>query len=1185
MLFHLIRKKEKKQRRNVLIRRLIWLLLLLFYDVNIGWVAEMSTGRQTVRDLIEEAKKRILILVICVVGLSYLMSLTSSSVWINMPAAASLILLLRYISLDIGMNRRAAAYSDKPPSANHLSQKKPPELPKVSLEKSNWRRKVNSPVVEAAIDQFTRHLVSEWVTDLWYSRLTPDRDGPEELVQIINGVFGEVSCRVRDINLIDLLTRDVINLICAHLELFRVSQAKIVRQQLEEITIDHRDRELKQVLDADNKLHPALFSAEAEHKVLQHLMDGFISISFKPEDLQCSFFRYIVRELLACTVIRPVLNLASPRFINERVESVVLSIAKKTDRGVTTSAQDASQSKSNGPPRPSSDHFSGFLDRSARGVELMQFKREHPRATSGESVKENMNGTSQPKDPLLSIDTQSSRSWSSLPSPSETDDGKYIQRHKSGGEWGEMLDVMYRRKTQALAPEHFENMWTKGRNYKTKEGANQLAKQVTENLTAGIPVTLDHSNLSFKQQVKDGTTKFGISQRNNSLPPYDNRSLAELHARTDGNRSVHSPATSHQGEHEHDLLSEDVESESSSCYTEEDESSIVTGLDSPGTKVWDSKNNRNAAVSHIHHPLENSGGHMVRKAGKGHPHYQRLSRAHSGSKRSRLGNQKVNTWQEVERTTFRLGDGQDILNSSKEDVKAEDCSDDPELESWGRVHSGAAASSSTPSISITEASINSLKKSVLTDSFLKLRCEVLGANIVKSGSRTFAVYSISVTDANNNSWSIKRRFRHFEELHRRLKEFPQYNLNLPPKHFLSTGLEISVVQERCKLLDKYLKRLLQLPTISGSIEVWDFLSVDSQTYMFSNSLSIIETLSVNLEDKSNEKSTKVQNLVGAVNDPLLYRGEHLNRKETTLQMKQNLVAENPGLRRRSKSCLPVKIPCKKHENPMEDSGSDSDGRLQSSDHRIRKSEIGLKGRGSNNPQETSEVLLDAATDPTLPTEWVPPNLSIPILDLVDVIFQLHDGGWIRRQAFWVAKQVLQLGMGDAFDDWLIEKIQLLRRGSVIASAIKRVEQILWPDGIFITKHPKRQRPPPSVIQSQSPHYGGQPTQISSPKKESMSPKKETVLTDEQKQEAARSAKFVYELMIDKAPAALVGLVGHKEYERCAKDLYFFLQSTVCLKQLAFDLLELLLLSIFPELDDIVKQLHEDKQKFGQLELN
>ena len=35
--------------------------------------------------------------------------------------------------------------------------------------------------------------------------------------------------------------------------------------------------------------------------------------------------------------------------------------------------------------------------------------------------------------------------------------------------------------------------------------------------------------------------------------------------------------------------------------------------------------------------------------------------------------------------------------------------------------------------------------------------QVTGANIVKSSSKMFAVYSISVTDDSNHSWSIKRR--------------------------------------------------------------------------------------------------------------------------------------------------------------------------------------------------------------------------------------------------------------------------------------------------------------------------------------------------------------------------------------------------------------------------------------------
>ncbi|PIA65014.1 hypothetical protein AQUCO_00100467v1 [Aquilegia coerulea] len=1143
----------------------------------------MSTGRQTVRDLIEEAKKRMVLLIVCVVGLSYLMSLTSSSVWINLPAAASLIFLLRYISVDLDMKRKAAAYNNSPTISRILKQ--PQEGLKVgSVDKSNWRRKVNSPIVEAAIDQFANHLITEWVTDLWYSKLTPDKDGPEELVQIINNVLGEISCRAREINLIDLLTRDVINVICAQLELSRLSQAKI-EEQSGNLTIDQRDAKLKLVLAAENKLHPALFSAQSEHRVLQHLMEGLISFTFKPADLQCSFFRYIVRELLACAVIRPVMNLPNPRFINEKIESLVIS--RKADKGVTSSEQEPYRQKPQGSSK-ASDNLSRFLDQSMKGVELVQFQHDK------ELDKAGVKGNTFQKDPLLSVDPHSSRSWNSFPSHSQVDGGKDLQRHHSGGEWGQMLDIMSHRKTQALAPENFENMWTKGRNYRKKEGDTQSAKQAGNSLLNGNHGTGngDHSKGSSKRTLKNKTADIDISKRDSLLPQQENQSKAEGFCVHNGGSSlVHPPDTIYEEENEQDLIClKEVEADGESSYTtEDDETSGVTGLDSPGTKVWDSKNNRHAAVSHIRHPLESSEGHMAKKIGKGHVKYRRAPRTQLGRRRSKLSSERVPTWQEVERTSFLLGDGHDILNASKGDLKAEESSDDPELEIWGRAHTGAAASSSAstfPVSDIRNSSLNSVaENSVLEDSFLTLRCEVFGANIVKSGSKTFAVYSISVTDADNKSWSIKRRFRHFEELHRRLKEFPEYKLSLPPKHFLSSGLDVTVIQERCQLLDKYLKKLLQLPTISASIEVWDFLSVDSQTYMFSNSLSIIQPLSVDLESKPYEKSTKVQSSVDAAKDNSS-REEYLNKSRgTSLQMKHNSAEDTSRSKTKNTIDSSVKLPIKDFQYISEDSGSDSDSREGRSTLSDRNSVKSLDERGNDGVQEAKESSLDVANDPPLPTEWVPPNLSVPLLDLVDVVFQLQDGGWIRRQAFWVAKQVLQLGMGDAFDDWLIDKIQLLRRGSVIASAIKRVEQILWPDGIFITKHPKRQRPPQPVNQNQSPQL--EAANISSTKRENAQkpPEKDNnILTDEQqREEAARRAKFVYELMIDNAPAALVGLFGRKEYEKSAKDLYFFLQSSVCLKQLAFNILELLLLSAFPELDDVVKMLHEEKHKFGEVE--
>ncbi|GFZ08051.1 phox (PX) domain-containing protein [Actinidia rufa] len=930
----------------------------------------MSTEKQavTVRDLAEEAKKRIvfsdhvclrtgfshvmvliflLTAVVVISGYPILVTVLSSSVWVNLPAAAFLIIILRYLSVDFEMRRKAAIYNNKPPSANMSSLKKPPEGPKAVVKKSDWRRKVNSPVVEDALNQFTRHIVYEWVTDLWYSRLTPDRQGPEELVQILNSVLGEISSRARNVNLIDLLTRDIINIFCTHLELFRANQEQIT---------------------------PALFSTEAEHKVLQRLMDGLISFTFKPEDLQCSLFRFIVRELLACALMRPVLNLANPRFINERIESLVISLSKSNKGAATT--QEASQSKSNGSSRISSNRF---VDPSIKGVELVQFKKDQSKTSEEKSATDDMNGTLLSKNPLLSVDMRSTSSWSSLPSASQTGDGRDLQRPHTGGQWA------------------------------------------------------DNSRVLTQQNERDGATKISSPENSAVLPRRNDQSVTAKFSDDDLNLSSHISSTSYVEDDEHDLMRiGEVESGSRSYTSEDEENSSVTGLDSPGTKVWDGKNNRNLSVSHVCHPLESSEGNKTRKTANGHVH-SRLHRTHSRRKRSRLSSQKLH-----EMLNLRTP----VMIMRKEML--------------ARIQSGTTASSPASSTSTLDShnlALNAQKNTLLVDSFLKLRCEVLGANIVKSGSRTFTVYSISITDINNNSWSIKRRFQHFEELHRCLKEFSEYNLHLPPKHFLST---------------------------------------------------------VDLDGTPRERSEEGQDALGPPVNQLSSQREQRNveSKESPLPMKHNFVTDGSKLKAQGTVHSPQTKCAKEFGKPFEDSA---------------------------------------------PRWWMD-----------------------QAESFLGRQTVLQLGMGDAFDDWLIEKIQLLRRGSVVASGIRRIEQILWPDGIFITKHPKRKRPNPSASTPQSSPRGRPPTPVSSPKDEDTHK-----FEEKQHKEAEQRAKFVYELMIDNAPAVIVGLVGHKEYEQCAKDLYYFLQSSVCLKQLAFDLLELLLLSAFPEMDDIFRQLHEQKEMFGE----
>eukprot|EP01018_Ginkgo_biloba_P001368 Gb_37388 [translate_table: standard] len=158
-------------------------------------------------------------------------------------------------------------------------------------------------------------------------------------------------------------------------------------------------------------------------------------------------------------------------------------------------------------------------------------------------------------------------------------------------------------------------------------------------------------------------------------------------------------------------------------------------------------------------------------------------------------------------------------------------------------------------------------------------------------------------------------------------------------------------------------------------------------------------------------------------------------------------------------------------------------------------------------------------------------------------------------------------MEDAIDDWLLRQIHWLRRDDVIALGIRWVQDVLWPNGVFISKveTPRIEHATACNLCKETAVKGSGHNKISAPP------------SFEQQLEAARRASFVRDNLLGGAPSTLVNLIGGKQYRRCAKDIYFFLQSTVCMKQLAYSLLELLLITAFPELHDLVLDIHGNIQ--------
>lgn len=983
----------------------------------------MKKAMHRLKELVEEAKRRTFLWVIFISGLAYLLSLTSSSMCLNIPVAASLLIFIRYLSFELEIRKRVQALN-MPLHLSHLlkHQLSTDDLMFFTPSLSpSWRRKIDSPVIEEAIDDFTRRIVQEFVTNLWYSALSPDQDVPEQIRLLVNDIFGELGQRVKRINLINLLTRDIVDLVGNHLELFRQVRGSIKR--FESLSSEDREKELKLALTMGNQLHPALSSRDCECKVLQQLMGGMVAIILRPQDAQCLLMRGLARELLACAVLRPIMNFASPGFINKSIEKAVMIARAKSEVKNTGSADSFVSSNLNSSKsswtanKPT--HAGSVADGSSRG------KRE---------------------------------------------------------DWGQVFDAVSDQRSRTLAAENLDNLLAKGQNYRKRDSSAKRSLGVASARTSEIPSRMLFEKQDTRPVVKDVFVKRGTTSKASQVG---------------------------------DLLHGSQE-----C-------------------------------------LERPVGDTVQGAGLQH-------------RRNGSSSTVPETWQKPEHATSSQVSTLDYWDSPGMQISMGG-SDLDHVAGWLTESAGAN------------------EQSGMMYSATKLNCWVVGAHLEKAASKTFAVYSIAVTDTDNNTWFVERRFRNFEQLHRKLRDLPQYNLQLPPKRFLSSSLDDTFVRDRCILLDKYLKDLLSIPSIAELHEVWDFLSVSSQNYAYSKSPSVMKTLAVNVDDAVDDMFRQLK----GVSDGLLRRvggpspdtdeasqffpGEGPKQTMPLNAMSGSNVSQiekdksdlysdeeftGPASSVEDSACLIDSWP---FDNDLHNTTLNGDlpqripihnKSAQWLDKRIERG--GSDAFSVDESTTGSEVYEE---DFAVPPEWTPPKLTEPLLSLVDSIFQLQDRGWIRRQGFWIAKQILQIGMGDAVDDWLVTQIQRLRQEDVVAGAIKSLQEVLWPGGIFVTKAEK--------VNNSGVSATGTSNKIikqASQKSTDQSPSFESQL------EAARSARVVHNVLLEGAPIALVSFVGKQQYAKCAKDMYYFLQSSVFLKQLVFSMLETLLIAVFPEMTALILEI-------------
>ena len=192
------------------------------------------------------------------------------------------------------------------------------------VQDDNWRDSVSSKVVETAWETLCGSIVQEFIYDMWYSSLSPDREFPAEVRRILNKGFGRLAARARKVNLLNVM-HDVTELIMEQIELYRDTREALVTaagnsslgHDFVSGDVDRREAALKKRLTMDGNLHPALCRPDGDYRMLRAVADGLVGKLLDPSDYKQTITRTVSRELLAGCVLRPLMMWATPYYVNK----------------------------------------------------------------------------------------------------------------------------------------------------------------------------------------------------------------------------------------------------------------------------------------------------------------------------------------------------------------------------------------------------------------------------------------------------------------------------------------------------------------------------------------------------------------------------------------------------------------------------------------------------------------------------------------------------------------------------------------------------------------------------------------------------------------------------------------------------------------------------------------------------
>ncbi len=384
----------------------------------------------------------------------------------------------------------------------------------------------------------------------------------------------------------------------------------------------------------------------------------------------------------------------------------------------------------------------------------------------------------------------------------------------------------------------------------------------------------------------------------------------------------------------------------------------------------------------------------------------------------------------------------------------------------------------------------------------KISARVTGAEIVGSGSSSYAVYLVTVNTNENESWVVPRRFRNFETLHRRLRDVDRVAVNaleFPRKTWIKTSLSAAFMESRRKALDAYLRAVLANKKLAECSELFSFMDARAGIYdpEQQSAPELMKTMSEAMEGVAMMISSSTSDLVNIDADGPV--------GESTIAPEKNTSDEAQKLTTVAKKPPKHTLMSSMYENTAQTELSDS-------------YETDVWTESPSKFKENGEVKEEDEERDSFVAE-IESCMNGPVLDLFECVFTLRSKPMMRRALVSLVRQTIEFFF--SIERSISQRIRDFRSAQSMATALSWLLRVVWPEVPYPPDTPKR---------------------------------------------LAREAETARRALFDVFTNQNVQTVmGTRASARAAHDAFSLIQSPTCCQHVGFVLIETIVSVLFPEI--------------------